>query len=254
MWANRIKQRLGEGETVYGPLVRIPSPVSVEAAAAAGFDFVFIDMEHSPIELPLLEPLLLAAAAGGVTPLVRVPEVSRVGIQRVLELGAHGVIVPLVSTEAEARLVSDATRFAPEGSRGMAGPVRGDGWASLPLQVGMERMNREVLTAAQVESAGALEILDLMASLPGIDVLFVGPNDLSQALGLPGEVNHPRVIEAIDSVIDSARRHGKQAGIYAATPQAAAFWRERGVRVIAIGLDTIILKQAFSGLVAALRT
>lgn len=248
MWMNKLKQKLAAGETVYGPILRLPGPVSVELAAAVGFDFVFIDMEHSPLDLAAVEVMILAAAARGVTPLVRIPEVSRVGIHRVLEIGAHGVIVPQVGTEAEARVVSEASRFAPVGARGMSGPVRGDGWGALPLAESLLRMSQEVLTLAQIESEAALANLDLIAQQSGIDVLFVGPNDLSQALGLPGQVAHPRVVAAIEGVIAAANRHGKQAGIYVGSPDDASFWRERGVRVIATGLDIALLKQSYATL------
>lgn len=241
MWINRTKERLLAGETVYGPFLRMPGPISVELAAAAGFDFAVIDLEHGALELSQADGMICAARGAGITPLVRVPEVSGQGIHRVLDLGAQGVMAPQVGNEAQARTVSHASRFAPDGSRGLGGPARGNGWGALSAA----ELDRQVLTIVQIESQEAMENLEQIAAQPGIDVLFVGPMDLSQALGIPGEVTHPRLIAAIEQVILAAQQAGKTAGIYAGSAEAARFWRERGVRMIGTGLDTVLLGQAY---------
>lgn len=245
MWQNTLKQKLTAGDTVYGPFIRMQSPIPVELAATAGFDFALIDMEHSTIDLKTVESMVLAAGATGITPLVRVPEPNGAIIHQVLDVGAHGVMVPMVNTEPEARLVSEASKFGDFGHRGMAGLSRGDGWGALPVGETVERLHREVLTIAQIETARAVAKADVIASQPGIDLLFVGPFDLSQSLGVPGQVSHPTVVEAILRVIDVVRQHGKWTGIYAGTPEAARFWREKGVVLVGCGLDTAALQQAF---------
>lgn len=245
MWTNQARAKLTANETIYGPFLRLPGPAGVELAAAAGFDFVIIDLEHSPLDLPQVESMICVAAACGITPLIRVPGVNGPTIHRLLDLGARGIMAPQVNGEAEARILSNATRFAPEGARGMSGPVRGNGWGAVsPAE--SHTLNGQILSIAQIESEEALEQLDQIAAQPGVDVLFVGPLDLSQALGIPGEVAHPRLREAVDRVIAAAGRHGKHAGIYAGTPAEARHWRERGARMIGAGLDTVMLRNAFA--------
>ncbi|HEY3366042.1 MAG TPA: aldolase/citrate lyase family protein [Symbiobacteriaceae bacterium] len=252
MWTNRTKAQIDAGKTVYGPFIRFPGPLAIEQAALAGFDFVLIDGEHSSLTLAQVETMIYAAYAAGITPLVRWPEASRQAFQRLLDMGVQGIMVPHVDTEAEARTIGRAARFAPAGERGMAGPVLGNGWGALSPAETAAYFDRQVLTLAQIESLEALEILDQIAAQPGIDILFVGPLDLSQAMGIPGEVTHPRLLAAIDQVIAAAARAGKQTGIYVGTPEAGQYWKERGVRFIATGLDTVLLKQAFTSLRAAL--
>lgn len=253
MWTNKLKQKLAAGETAYGPFLRMPGPSGVELAAQAGFDFVLIDLEHSSLSLSDTEAMIVAGTAAEITPLVRVPEVSGQAIHRVLDIGAYGIMVPQVGTEAEARTVSNAAKFAPIGRRGMAGPTRANGWGEFSAAEGMARVNRETLCIAQIESEEGLANLEFIAKQPGIDMLFVGPLDLSQALGVPGQPDHNKVVEATLRVISMAQRHGKYTGIYAGTAEQAAFWKVHGVNLIAAGLDTVILAQAFRRVMAGLR-
>jgi len=253
MWSNKLKTSLAAGETAYGPFLRLPGPAGVEIAASAGFDFVIIDLEHSALDLQTAEAMILAGRAEGITPLVRVPEASRAGIERILDIGAHGVVVPMVDTEGQARVVGEATKYPPLGQRGLAGPTRSDAFGALPLGDALVRLNHEVLTIAQVETRQSLENLEAIARQPGIDVLFVGPLDLSQSLGVPGQVAHPSVVAASRRVVAVARAHGKWAGIFAGTPEAAAFWRAEGMSLIATGLDSVVLRQGYLAMGAALK-
>lgn len=253
MWSNLLRSKLIAGQSVYGPFLRLPGPAGVELAAGAGFDFVIIDLEHSALNRETAEGMIVAARAAGITPLVRVPEAGRAGIERILDVGAHGVVVPMVDTEAQARVVGEATKYPPVGQRGLAGPTWADGFGALPLDEALVRLNQEVLTIAQVETRESLENLEAIARQPGIDMLFVGPLDLSQSFGFPGQVSHPAVVEAARRVIAVARAHGKWAGIFAGTPETAAFWRGEGMSLIATGLDSAVLRQGYLALATAVR-
>jgi 2-keto-3-deoxy-L-rhamnonate aldolase RhmA len=249
MWQNRTKERLLAGETVCGPFLRMPGPISMELAAAAGFDFAVIDLELGVMDNTQLESMIMAARGAGITPMVRLREVNGSAVQQALDLGVQGVMAPQVGSPGDAAVLSGAARFAPVGHRAMGGGVRGNGWGSWPA----DAVDRQVLTLAQIESLGGLEHLDAIAGDPGIDVLFVGPFDLSQAMGIPGQITHPRLIAAVEDVIAAARRAGKVAGIFTGSAEAARYWSEKGCRLIGTGLDTGLLKAALVSLRNELR-
>jgi len=248
MWSNKLKQKMAAGEVAYGPFVRMPGPVSVELAASAGFDFVIICQEHSALDMETTEAMILGALACGITPVVRVPEANGANIHRVLDIGAHAVMVPMCNTAADAKVVGDNAKFGSFGRRGVAGFSRGDSWGALPVDQAIVNMHEEVLTVVQIETVEALSNVDAIAATPGVDIVFIGPLDLSTALGVPGQVGHPKVIEAANRVVAAAEKHGKQVGIYCGTAEDSLFWAERGIKMISSGLDTILLQRAYADL------
>jgi 4-hydroxy-2-oxoheptanedioate aldolase len=250
-----FRARLSAGETLVGIIVFTGSPMVVELAAAAGLDFVILDMEHSPLDIAGAAHLLRAADASGITAFVRVPGVDRGFILRLLDCGAAGIVLPHADRERCAEL-TNAMRYPPQGERGACQITRAAGYKRGEWQAYAERANRELIAIALIEDRAALEGIDALASMPGVDVCFVGPTDLSLALGVPGATfDDPKLGAALESVADAAKRHGKFAMTLMGQPLDAAYGRrirERGVQMIVLGTDADLFTYAIKD-VAALR-
>ncbi|MFA5622319.1 MAG: aldolase/citrate lyase family protein, partial [Thermovirgaceae bacterium] len=181
---NLVKMKLEAKETVIGPFVGINSPDLVEIMGLAGFDFCVIDTEHGPMDPESIQGLIRAAALTGMSPVVRVPRAEAVDILKVLDVGAHCIHVPQVNDVDTAQAVVQAARYHPAGMRGVAVP-RALSYGLKPLGEALKEANREVMVIVHCENAAGLEKLDGIAAVEGIDLVFVGPYDLSQSLGVP---------------------------------------------------------------------
>jgi 4-hydroxy-2-oxoheptanedioate aldolase len=234
-----LKERLAAGETVYGTWLRIPHPTVMEVLAKSGFDFIHVDLEHGPIGTESLDHLLLAAKAGGVPAVVRVPGLDATKIGSALDMGAKGVIVPQVNSREEAELAIRASRFYPQGLRGIAGDCRADGFGAGYFTDFAAEANRETLLALQIESKEAVERLDeiLEVSRESVDVLFVGPADLSQSLGVPCQFDNPLLLDTICQVTEQIRSFGKAVGIHAPTIELAREFSGMGIQYITTSFD-----------------
>ncbi len=235
-----FRQRLADGATVTGMLLFTGSPMVVEMMAAAGLDFVIIDMEHSALDLDRAGHLIRAADAAHITAFVRVPEVDAPLIKKLLNLGAAGIVLPHANRENCAALLK-AMRFAPDGERGAcqitraAGYVRG-GWNEYAT-----RVNRELMAIALLEEKESIADLDALAAMPGLDAFFVGPTDLSVSLGVPGATfDDPKMSAALDTVVAITRRHDKHAMTLIGNNLNVEYGRaiaKRGVQIIVLGTD-----------------
>ena len=247
MIRNRVRERLAGGTTVLGVIIFTASPTVVELAAAAGLDFVILDMEHSALDLAGAAHLLRAADASDIAAFVRVPNVDRGLVTRLLDLGAAGIVLPHATRQSCADLVS-AMRYAPAGDRGAcqitraAGYVRGD-WTAYAAHA-----NRELMAIALIEDADTLRDIESMAAMPGIDAYFVGPTDLSIALGVPGATfAEPRLRAALEEVLEATRRHGKLAMTLLGSRLDTGYGREiakLGVQMIVLGTDADLFMHA----------
>ncbi|GBD29446.1 5-keto-4-deoxy-D-glucarate aldolase [bacterium HR32] len=236
---NRVKRILQEGQVTIGYWLTLPSPSVAEIFAALPLDWLVVDLEHSPIGWERLEDMLRALRGSPVVPLVRVPSGEAPVLKRALDRGPLGVVVPLVSTEEEAARVVAACRYPPEGIRGVAG-TRASGYgATLPEY--FSRWNREVLVACQVETVEAVERVDRIAAVDGVDVLFVGPNDLSANLNRWRDLESDAFRRAVDRVLEAAQAHGKAAGVMCTGPEDALKRIEQGFRFVALGSDARVL-------------
>jgi 4-hydroxy-2-oxoheptanedioate aldolase len=221
-----------------GIFVGLPSPEVVEIVSLSGFDFLVLDSEHGPLSSAQLPNLLRAA---------RIPAIVRVAafrpelIQSALDCGAAGVLVPQLQTADEAAAAIAASRFYPHGRRGLNGFVRAAQYSLEPLADYLAKPVRVVL---QIETASALAAVDDIAALPGLDELFIGPYDLSQALGRPGDVLHSEVLAAGQRVIHAAHAHSVAASAFANSPEAADLWRQMGIDRLYYSADTAVLAQA----------
>lgn len=207
-----LRARSRAGETLVGCFLTWPVPGVVELAAMAGFDFVVIDCEHGFFSIESAASLVLAADGAGIAAIVRAPSADSNEVGRYLDAGAAGTLLPRVEGTAAVRAALGALKFAPRGWRGLGG-VRANRYATVPLAEFARRANEETLVAVQIERQGALTDLTAIADEPDVDVLFVGPNDLSQALGAPGDTSSDEYRAALGRVASEAARAGKAAGI-----------------------------------------
>ena len=244
---NRVREKLAAGNTVLGILVFTASPVVVEVAAAGGLDFVILDMEHSAIDTERVAHLIRAADASGITAFVRVPEVDRALVNRLLNVGAAGIVLPH-ATPASCSDLMKAMRYAPEGDRGSCQITRAAGYTRGNWGAYAAAANAGAMAIGLVEDTSTLRDFEAMAALPGMDAYFVGPTDLSIALGVAGATfDDPVLGEALDTVIDATRRHAKFAMTLTGTDQGPAYARriaQRGVRMIVLGTDADLLMHA----------
>jgi 2-keto-3-deoxy-L-rhamnonate aldolase RhmA len=211
---NAAKQKLAQGSLVLCMGLRQARTVDVVMiAAAAGFDSVYIDMEHSSISLETTSALCAGCLGLPVTPLVRVPSHARDWISRVLDGGAQGVLVPHVDDAAQAGAIASAARFPPLGHRSVMGPTPALGYQALPLHEVNNRLNDETLVIVMLETPRAIERADEIAAVPGIDMLLIGSNDLCTELGIPGQLRHPKLREAYEATAQACRKHGKALGV-----------------------------------------
>jgi 2-keto-3-deoxy-L-rhamnonate aldolase RhmA len=211
---NRLLKTLRAGGTALFLTVRISRTLHIVAIArAAGFEALYVDMEHSQISFEDTSQLCLAACLAGVTPLVRVASHEHYDINRALDGGAAGIIVPHVDNAAEAKACVDACRFPPLGKRSVAGSGAVLGYASLPAAETAQLLNENILVIPMLETPEAIRNADAIAAVAGIDMLLIGTNDLMAEMGIPGQIDNPKVREAYATVADACKRHQRFLGI-----------------------------------------
>jgi 2-keto-3-deoxy-L-rhamnonate aldolase RhmA len=247
-----LRRRILAGETVIGTFLNLGSPAVTEICGRAGFDWLLIDMEHGSGTDADLLPMLYAASATGTPAIVRPEVASRTRISRALDLGADGVMVPQVGDAREARDVAAWLRFQPVGRRGVALFTRGLAYGE-GGHAGPSSRNDQIIGIAQIESQQAVDDAEAIAALNGIDVLFVGPTDLTHALGVPGRIDDAGYREAITSVSAAAKQHGKATGVLLWKPEDAGAYAELGFTVFAISSDGALLDRGIRTALAATR-
>jgi len=240
MLPNKTKAKLQAGETVFGCFVRFADAGLVELLGYQGWDFLIFDGEHGLLEARDCEHMVRAAELRGVTPIVRVTTNQAPIILRFMDTGAQGAQVPSVNSAEEAEAAVQAVKYHPRGTRGLAG-VRAAGYGQpAPMAEYIKQANAETLVIVHIETAAAIERISEIVAVEGVDVVFIGPTDLSQSLGFPGETGHPEVQTAIDKVIKAISSASPVLGIFVPDAGAARQWRERGARYIATSLESIL--------------
>ena len=245
--SNRMKGKMASGDVAVGMVVRILRGVEVAAIAkSAGFDCLYVDLEHCSFSLETVSQISIAATALGVTPLVRVPGKDSGFIARTLETGAQGVIVPHVESRAEAETVVEAARFPPRGDRSLLATSAHTLFRGGPAAETMRAIDDVTVVCGMIESVGAVERADEIASVDGLDMLLVGANDLCNSLGLPGQLDHPRLREAYRHVGEACRARGKHLGVGGlnSRPDVAKEMIAMGGRYVSAGSDTGFLMTA----------
>lgn len=234
---NRIKQRLKSGGDVVGAFAKITDPSAVEVLGLAGFDFFVLDNEHVAMNRESMVAILRAAELSDIVPVVRVRENRAVEMLQALDAGAMGVQVPHVNTKEDALHVVQSVKYAPLGHRGFASSHRAGAFGFLdPIQY-VQQSNEQTLVACYCETLAAIENLPEIVQVDGLDVVFIGPWDLTQSLGFIGQLDHPDLRRHIDTIIDTTRAAHKAAGIIASDAADARQWFDRGVQYVTISSD-----------------
>ena len=236
---NELKRRLKSGEQTYGSWITIESPLCTELMSSLGYDWFVFDTEHSPLDIYMAQTLMQAMRGDSkTTPIVRAWWNDIVAIKRALDIGAYGVVVPWINNKEQAELAVKATRYAPNGLMG-CGPRR----ASMFDPEYYETVDEEILVICQIETKEAVENIEEIVSVEGVDVSYIGPADLSASYGHLGNQSHPEVQKAIDRVFDATKAAGKAAGVHQASGKTIEDRMEKGYNFITIGNDLIYMKN-----------
>jgi 2-dehydro-3-deoxyglucarate aldolase/4-hydroxy-2-oxoheptanedioate aldolase len=236
-----LKDRINRGERLIGSLITVPSPDVADVMSRVGFDYLWIETEHAPMGFDQAQ--LLIQAVGGRCPcLVRIPDKGEVWVKKALDVGCDGIIVPQIRSADEARQIVAWGLYPPKGRRSV-GVSRAHGYG-MTFQDYVERVNDELVIVLQAEHTDAVGNIESIVEVPGIDAVLVGPFDLSGSLGVLGETDHPRVLEAIETVRSRCQGAGMPLGIFAADVRAARRYQAQGFTLIALGMDVFFLWQS----------
>jgi 4-hydroxy-2-oxoheptanedioate aldolase len=244
---NTVKEKLARNEVVASMTVRLVRGIEIaQIAKTAGFDMLYVDMEHSSLSFETTGQICLAALSAGIAPMVRVPSNTPENISRVLDGGALGVIAPHVGSAEEARAIVKAAKFPPLGERGAAGPLPQLQYHSFPAAQANAAINAATMVIVQFESAEAVDKADEIAGVEGVDMVLIGVNDMLASLGLAGQYEHPKVRDAYARTITACRRYGKHVGVggLSARPKLAAEFIAMGARMVSTGTDIQFLLAA----------
>ncbi len=250
--ARPLRQRVLAGETLIGTFLNLGSPAAAEVCGRAGLDWLLVDLEHGAGGDGDLLAMLQAIAGTGTAAIVRVEQGTRLRVGRALDLGAEGIMVPRIDTMDEAREICSWLRYPPAGIRGVALFTRGLDWGAGGHTAPAKR-NDEILGIVQIESVASVEAADELASLDEVDVLFVGPADLSHALGNPGDIDHADYQGAIEKVGQAAKEHGKAAGVLLWKPQDVDRYAALGYTFFSVSSEGALLLGAVRGEASAVR-
>lgn len=247
-----FRERCVGGENLIGTFSGIPHPVAVEVAAATGIDFLCIDWEHAQIGRDRIEDLIRAADVHSVPAIVRVPGHAPEAIAAALDAGAAGVLVPRVSTAAQAKAAVMATRYPPIGERGV-GPGRAAGYG-YRIPDYLAAANTSLVLAIQVETAEGLANIEEIVAVPGVDVIFIGPGDLSVSIDAMGPAGQERLNAAIGTITEAALQAGRTVGIFRPSADDVGAWSDRGIRFFLLASDTMFLGAGLAAGVASARS
>lgn len=231
IYENKLKRKLKAGETQIGAFITAPCPEVVEVLAVTGYDFVILDTEHTASGIETVVDMMRAAEVYGMVPIVRVPDDTPKNIARYLDVGAYGVQIPMVHTAEQAARIVEAMKFMPEGKRGMSGG-RGTRWGR--IEDYRQVSNAETLVSVMCETETAVNNIEEIVRVPGVDAVFIGAFDLSQSLGVPGQTTHPLVEEAIQKVLDACLEAEIIPGIVAPGVELAQKRIRQGFRYITV--------------------
>jgi 2-keto-3-deoxy-L-rhamnonate aldolase RhmA len=251
---NRLKRALQAGRSLVGTfVVEFRQPVVMQLLANAGFDFVFIDNEHGGFSMESVGELSRGAVLCGITPIVRVPDIAYPYIAQTLDVGAQGLMIPRITCAEQVQEVVQQMRYPPLGVRGSALERGLTGFKGGPVVEVMENVHREILLVVQIETRQALENIAEILAVPGVDAALVGPNDLAIALGIPGQMEHPLLVEAIQKTVTACSQHQVWPAIHLSNITLAAAWARQGMRMISTGSEVSFIQRAGREAVAAVR-
>ncbi len=255
MKTNRIRAALKAGKNVIGTFVATPDPSIVELLGYAGFDYLIMDMEHGPLDTVLMENMLRAADASGTVPTVRVTQNNPSLILRALDCGAMGVVIPQVNDVTSATAAAKSMRYAPAGGyRGMALGTRVTNYGMIGRDEALQFAAEGPLAILQAESKECLQNLSEIVKIPGVDMMYIGPTDLSQFLGYPAQIDHPEVQKAIHQIADTTRAAGLYVGMFVRSAEEAKYWAGQGIQFLTVGGDKGYMFRAVRETIKALES
>ena len=254
MRANHVKRTLAEGGFAIGTMMfEFDSPGIGRIASLAGADFVIFDMEHSGWSDETVKWLIASTRAAEVVPMVRVPSTQYHLLSRPLDIGAMGLMVPMVEEVAQARVIVQSSKYPPTGVRGAGFSLAHDDFAGGNVAAKMQSANDEGFLIAQIETARGIENVDAIAAVEGIDCLWIGHFDLTLSLGIPAQFDHPLFQGAVDRVLEACAKYGKTPGIMGGDVASSKQWLDRGFRAVAYGGDLWIYQEALRSGIAELK-
>ncbi len=252
--STRVKHALHEGKLVLGTMVAEIRQASImQLLANAGFDFCIIDNEHGPFSIETIADLSRAARLYGITPIVRVPDLAYPYLAQSLDVGAQGVMLPRITNAEQVRQAVQIIKYPPVGARGCAQNRAHTNFLAGNVADVMARANAETLLVVQIETKEALEQVEEIVAVPGVDAAFIGPNDLSIALGVHGQTTSPTMVAAMERVVAACQKHNVAAAIQLADVQLATQWIQKGIHMVSYAAETMLLMNAGLAATSALR-
>jgi 2-keto-3-deoxy-L-rhamnonate aldolase RhmA len=254
MRSNPIKERLKGGEAVYGTMVfEFFTPGIAQICKAAGAEFVLFDMEHSGVGIEVVKAQMAACRGIGLVPFVRVPTLQPHFIASCLDMGAVGIMVPMVETVDQARAIVNAVRYPPHGRRGAAFGIAHDDYTGGSVPEKIAAANERTMVITLIETAEGIRNVDAIAAVDGIDVLWLGHFDLTNFMGIPAQFQHADYLAAVDALTFAAKQHGKALGMMAGDTTWGHEYRAKGFNLIAYGLDLALFQRALAEGIASLK-
>jgi 2-keto-3-deoxy-L-rhamnonate aldolase RhmA len=249
---NAVNDKLAGGGVALGSMVfEFFTPGIARICANAGAEFVMYCMEHTGAGFETLKPQFALCRALGIAPLVRVPATEYHFVARALDVGALGVMVPLVDTEEQAERIVSFTRYPPQGRRGAAFGFAHDDYQGGDVLEKMKALHERTLVICMIETRSGLDNVEAIAAVPGVDVIWLGHFDLTNFLGIPGQFSHPQYRDAVKRIAAAAKKHGKAAGYMAVTPELGQEYLGHGYRMLATGTDQGLLQNATAHLISS---
>jgi len=249
---DQFRRRVLGGDTLFGLFLDLSSPASAELVGRAGYDWLLVDLEHGAGTEADLPAMLMAVESTGAAAMVRTQSGERIRIGRALDQGATGIMIPRMQSAAEAAEAVTYLRYPPTGMRGVALRTRGAGLGTVG-HADVGQINDRIVGIVQIESVGALNEVDAIAATDGVDVLFVGPADLSHSLGVPGQFGSKAYLEALETVVEACRAHRKSPGILLYDLALVPRHLESGFRFVGIGADGALVSAGAHAAIAAVR-
>lgn len=249
-----LKQRLKQGEPLVGTMINlVDNPDIAKIVKVCGFDFFIIDFEHGYFDNSKISSIFAVAREVGIPGLIRIPEVKREIALRAMEMGAAGILLPQAETVEQARALVEYTKYAPLGNRGVAMLKAHTGFEEVNTLEYMRYMNEESVLMLQIETPLAVENIDELMSVEGIDAAFVGPNDLTQSMGIMGQRQNPMFLDAMNKIIETAKKHGKYSGIHLMNADELKVWIENGMTLNMCGNDITMLMNSGKQIISKLK-
>ena len=254
---NKLKNAIEKNKYAVGTFLGAANPSIVEIMGYTGLDFVVIDTEHGPYDTMPMSDLIQAAESKGLSPLVRIADITHKEMQRALDNGAEGIIIPCLKSIDDFRKVVELGKFAPLGNRGFI-KGRGSGFGNEPWATGtlteyMQNSNEKVMLLPQCETIEALNNIEEIVQIEGINGIFIGPFDLSICMGIPGQFDAPEFREAVDMILRACKAAGKLCMTFTTTPEEARMYIDKGFDAVAYSIDTIVIGQAYKEAVEKIR-